>query len=188
MGQDIPKQFINVNDKPILIYTMDGFQKHPQIEGIILVCIDGWHDVAKAYAKQFDISKLLCVISGGETVQESVFAGVKAAKVYCNKGDIVIIHDGIRPMVDETVLSDVIAKAKQYGNAVTSLPYNEQIFIADDAYTSTKYIPRDTVRRVATPQAYEFDLLFRSYERAFAENIGIGKSSYTISQQVLTKT
>lgn len=184
MGQDIPKQFINVNDKPVLIYTMESFQRHPQIDGIILVCIDGWHDVARAYAKQFGITKLLRVISGGETVQESIFAGVKAAKEYCHKDDIVVIHDGIRPMVDATVLSDVIVKAQQYGNAVTSLPYNEQIFIADDECTTTKYIPRDTVRRVSTPQAYEFELLLSSYQKAFAENVGIGNSSYTNTMMV----
>jgi len=184
MGQDIPKQFININDKPVLIYTLEGFQKHPQIEGIILVCLDGWHSIAKAYSKQFEIDKLLKVVSGGETVQESIYEGVKAAVEYCNTGDILVIHDGIRPMVDATVLSDVIVKAQEYGNAVTSLPYNEQIFIADDEYTTTQYIPRDTVRRVSTPQAYEFGLLKSSYEKAFAENIGIGNSSYTNTMMV----
>ncbi|MBQ4640869.1 MAG: 2-C-methyl-D-erythritol 4-phosphate cytidylyltransferase [Clostridia bacterium] len=179
MGQDIPKQFININDKPVLIYTLENFQKHPQIDGIILVCIDGWHDVARAYAKQFGITKLLKVISGGETVQESIFNGVKEAAEYCNTGDIVVIHDGIRPMVDATVLSDVILKATQHGNAVTSMPYNEQIFIADDEFSTLKYIPRDTIRRVSTPQAYEYNLLKSSYEKAFAENIGIGNSMYT---------
>lgn len=184
MGQDIPKQFININDKPVLIYTLESFQKHPKIEGIILVCIDGWHDMARAYAKQFGIDKLLRIISGGDTVQESIFAGVKAAQEYCCLGDIVVIHDGIRPMVDATVLSDVIVKAQQYGNAVTSLPYNEQIFVADDEYTTTQYIPRDTIRRVSTPQAYEFRMLKESYEKAFAENIGIGNSTYTNTMMV----
>lgn len=179
MGQDIPKQFININDKPVLIYTLESFQRHPQVDGIVLVCIDGWHDVARAYARQFGIDKLLCVVSGGETVQESIFEGVKAAKPHCAKGDIVVIHDGIRPLVDATVLSDVILKAREHGNAVTSLPYNEQIFVADDAYSTTRYIPRDTIRRVSTPQAYEFELLMTSYERAFREKIGIGNSSYT---------
>ena len=67
MGQDIPKQFINVYDKPVLIYTMEGFQKHPQIDAIEVVCIDGWHDVVWAYAKQFNISKLKWIVSGGNT-------------------------------------------------------------------------------------------------------------------------
>ena len=75
-GQDIPKQFIHVYDKPILIYTLEGFQKHPQIDAIGLVCIDGWHDVVRAYAKQFNIDKLQWIISGGRTTQESIRNGV----------------------------------------------------------------------------------------------------------------
>ena len=70
MGQDIPKQFINVYDKPVLIYTLEGFQKHPQIDAIEVVCLDGWHDVLQAYARQFRIDKLKWIVSGGATGQE----------------------------------------------------------------------------------------------------------------------
>ena len=140
MGQDIPKQFINVYDKPVIIYTLEGFQKHPQIDAIELVCIDGWHDVAWAYAKQFGIDKLKWIVSGGSTGQESIRNGIFNLEDKCNEDDIVIIHDGIRPLVDETVLSDVIVKCKKYGNAVTSLPYNEQIFVNDDDISTIKYI------------------------------------------------
>ena len=67
MGQDIPKQFLNVFDKPVIVYTMECFQKHPDIDGIVIVCIDGWHEMVRSYAKQFRISKLDSVISGGST-------------------------------------------------------------------------------------------------------------------------
>lgn len=110
MGQDIPKQFINVYDKPILIYTLEGFQRHPLIDAIEVVCIDGWHDVLWAYAKQFNITKLKWVVLGGQTGQESIRNGVFSLEDKCSPDDIVIIHDGIRPLVDGTVLSDVIMK------------------------------------------------------------------------------
>lgn len=184
MGQDIPKQFINVYDKPVLIYTLEGFQKHPQIDAIEVVCIDGWHDVLWAYAKQFNITKLNWVISGGETGQESIRNGVFNLEGKVSDDDIVIIHDGIRPLVDETVLTDVILKAQQYGNAVTSLPYNEQIFVVDDELSTVKYIPRETLRRVSTPQAYKFGRLLWGYKKAFAEGIGIYGSSYTNTMMV----
>ena len=129
--EDIPKQFINVYDKPILIYTLEGFQNHPQIDAIEVVCIEGWLDVVWAYAKQFNITKL-----------------------------------------------------KQYGNAVTSLPYNEQIFVIDDDISTTKYIPRETLRRVSTPQAYRFDLLLSKYREAFEKGIGIYGSHYTNTMMV----
>lgn len=81
MGQDIPKQFINVCDKPILIYTLEGFQNHPLIDEIHVVCIDGWHNVLKAYAKQYGITKLTKIISGGTTGQESIRNGVYSFEV-----------------------------------------------------------------------------------------------------------
>lgn len=186
MGQDIPKQFINVYDKPVLIYTLEGFQKHPQIDAIEVVCIDGWHDVLRAYAKQFNITKLRWIVSGGKTGQESIRNGVYNLEGKISGGDIVVIHDGIRPLIDESVLTDVLIKAKKFGNAVTSMPYNEQIFVVnkEDATTTTQYIPRETLRRVSTPQAYRFDLLDKKYHEAFEKKIGIYGSSYTNTMMV----
>lgn len=181
MGQDIPKQFINVYDKPIIIYTLESFQKHPLVDEIEVVCIDGWHDILKAYAKQFNISKLKYVISGGSTGQESIRNGVFNLEGKVSSNDTIIIHDGIRPLVESSVLTDVIKKCEEYGNAVTSLPYNEQIFVvnANDPETTNKYIPRETLRRVSTPQAYKFELLDEKYHEAFDKQIGIFGSSYT---------
>ena len=186
MGQKIPKQFINIYDKPVLIYTLEGFQRHPLIDAIEVVCIDGWQEVLQAYANQFGITKMKWIVSGGNTGQESIRNGVYNLEGICKDDDLVIIHDGIRPMVDESVLTDVIKVAKEKGNAVTSLPYNEQIFVVnpEDPSTTRQYIPRETLRRVSTPQAYPFDLLDRSYHRAFAEGIGIYGSSYTNTMMV----
>lgn len=184
MGQDIPKQFINVNDRPIIIYTLEAFQKHPKIDAIAVVCIDGWHDILKAYAKQYGITKLNWVISGGNSGQESIRNGVYSLEDKCNDEDIIIIHDGIRPLVDDGVLSDVIVKSSIYGNAVTSLPYNEQIFIVEDRISTKKYIPRETLRRVQTPQAYKFGKLLWAYQEAFDKEIGIYGSSYTNTMMV----
>lgn len=186
MGQDIPKQFINVYDKPVLIYTLEGFQRHPMIDAIEVVCLDGWHDVLWAYSRQFNITKLQNVISGGGSAQESIRNGVYHLESKATDNDIVIIHDGIRPLVDDTVLTDVIQKAKEFGNGVTSLPYNEQIFIVnpDDETTTRKYIPRETLRRVSTPQAYQFKKLDEAYHKAFEQGIGIHGSSYTNTMMV----
>ena len=184
MGQNIPKQFINVYDKPVLIYTLESFQRHPQIDAIAVVCIEGWHDILQAYANQFNITKLKWIVSGGSTGQESIRNGVYALEGVCSDDDIVIIHDGIRPLVDASVLSDVIVKCGQYGNAVTSMPYNEQIFVVDDEISTVQYIPRETLRRVSTPQAYKFGKLNWAYHKAFAEQIGIYGSSYTNTMMV----
>ena len=100
MGQDIPKQFINVYDKPVLIYTLESFQRNDLIDAIEVVCIDGWHNVLWAYAKQFNITKVKWVISGGNSAQESIRNGVYNLKDVCSADDNIIIHDGIRPLVD----------------------------------------------------------------------------------------
>ncbi len=178
MRQDIPKQFLNVYDKPVIIYTLESFQRHPEIDMIEVVCLEGWSEVLWAYAKQFQIDKLRMVIPGGGTAQESIRNGITALKDLCGPDDIVVIHDGIRPMVEDFVLSDVLLKCRQHGNAVTSLPYNEQIFVAENEDTTKQYIPRDTLRRVSTPQAYRYGKLCWAYEKAFAEGIGIQASTY----------
>nr|WP_325179408.1 IspD/TarI family cytidylyltransferase [uncultured Oscillibacter sp.] len=178
MGQEIPKQFLNVYDKPVIIYTLEGFQRHQEIDAIEVVCLEGWSEMLRAYSKQFNIDKLRWVTPSGETAQESIRNGVFALREVCGPEDIVVIHDGIRPMVEDFVLTDVLVKCRQYGNAVTSLPYNEQIFVTEDGASTLRYIPRDTLRRVSTPQAYRYEKLLWAYERAFSEGIGIQASTY----------
>ncbi len=186
MGMDIPKQFINIYDKPILLYTLDGFQNHPLVDAIEVVCIDGWESIVRAYAKQYGVTKLQWIVKGGNTGQESIRNGVYNLEGKCSADDIIIVHDGIRPLIEPSVLTDVIRKAEDYGNAVTSMPYNEQIFVVNenDESTTTKYIPREKIRRVSTPQAYRFDLIYEKYHEAFEKEIGIYGSSYTNTMMV----
>jgi 2-C-methyl-D-erythritol 4-phosphate cytidylyltransferase len=187
MGQDIPKQFLNVNDKPVLLYTLEGFQNHPDIDEITLVCLDGWQNVVDAYARQFGIEKLARIVAGGASGQESIRNGVFALEGVADPDDLVVIHDGIRPLVDDHVLSDVVRVAREKGNAVTSLPYNEQIFVVseDDPSTTSRYIPRETLRRVSTPQAYRFGELDAAYHEAFERGVGIDGSHYTNTMMVV---
>ncbi|MBQ4469962.1 MAG: 2-C-methyl-D-erythritol 4-phosphate cytidylyltransferase [Synergistaceae bacterium] len=181
MHQDIPKQFLTVNERPVIVYTLEAFEKHPAIDAIAVVCLEGWEQVLSAYAKQFNITKLKYIFPGGKTGQESIRNGVFGLEGKCEPDDIIIIHDGIRPIVDKASLSDIIVKCEKYGNAVASLPYNEQIFVIDpeDKDSTTQYIPRETLRRVSTPQAYKFSLLDEKYHEAFEKGIGIHGSSYT---------
>lgn len=184
MGQDIPKQFINVYDKPVLIYTLESFQRHELIDAIEVVCLEGWQELVWAYAKQFNIDKLRWIVPGGKSGQESIRNGVFNLEGEVSPEDTIIIHDGIRPLIEPSVLTDVITKCEQYGNAVTSMPYNEQIFIIDDEISTTKFIPRETLRRVATPQAYRFELLDEKYHEAFEKEIGIYGSHYANTMMV----
>lgn len=186
MGFEIPKQFIKVYDKPVLLYTLEGFQNHSMVDSIVCVCLDGWKEELQRYADFHNISKLKLIVQGGDTGQESIRNGVMAIEEFAHDDDNIIIHDGIRPMVDEHVLTDVLKVCSEKGNAVTSLPYNEQIFLVaeDDPTTTTQYIPRETLRRVSTPQAYKLGKLVWAYTKAFKEGIGIHGSSYTNTMMV----
>lgn len=184
MGMDIPKQFIMVDGKPIIIYTLESFQAHPDVDQILVVCKEGWDETLWGYVHQYKLDKVKWIIKGGTLGQYSINNGVQFLKDHCDDDDIVVIHDGIRPLVDELVLSDVIVKAKEYGNAVTSMPYNEQIFVKKTEETTTQYIDRNTLRRVSTPQAYQFGKLIWAYDKAVAEDIGMTDSSYTNTMMV----
>ena len=183
--QDIPKQFINVYDKPIIMYTLENFQKHPEIDDIVVVCLDGWQDILRAPNPQRRLPGDNRQGPPGQGGMNMFLHNLKyAMKEFCNDDDVVIIHDGIRPMVDVEVLSDVIATCKKYGNAVTSMPYNEQIFRKKDDISTNEYIVRETLRRVQTPQAYKFGKLYWAYTEAFEKEIGIYGSSYTNTMMV----
>ena len=184
MHSQTPKQFIEVNGKHILAYTIESFEKHDLIDKILIVCIKGWENIVSSYREKYNFTKLEWIIQGGETAQESIRNGVYYLEDKVDKNDNIIIHDGIRPLVDSEVLDDLIEKCNQYGNAVTSMPYNEQIFLLDDELSTTKYIPRETLRRVATPQCYKFDLIFSKYHEAFEKKKGIYGSSYTNTMMV----
>lgn len=186
MGQEIPKQFINVGEKPVIVYTLEAFQEHPLVDAIEVVCLDGWEQVLRAYARQYKIDKLKWVVKGGASGQESIRNGVYNFEGVLAEDGICIVHDGVRPMLDPEVITDVVRVAKERGNAVTSMPYNEQIFLVDekDSATTTQYIPRETLRRVSTPQAYRFGLLDSKYHEAFEKGVGIDGSNYTNTMMV----
>lgn len=186
MGAEIPKQFVQVMGKPVVVWTLENFQRHPLVDRIRMVCVEGWHDSLRAYAEQAGISKLDRIVAGGSSAQESIRNGIYSLEDEMGEDDIAIIHDGVRPMVEMGVLDDIIAKAKEFGDGVTSMPYNEQIFLVDpeNPTTTKQYIPRETLRRVATPQAYRFGLVDRAYHEAFEKKIGIYGSSYTNTMMV----
>lgn len=186
MGSELPKQFIHVGDKPVIIHTLEAFERHPQIDDIVVVCLDGWDAILLAYAKQFGITKLSKVVPGGASGQESIRNGVYELRDGLSDDDLVVIHDGVRPLINADVISDVIRVGLKHGAAASSLPYNEQIFIVDpnDSEKSVEFIPRETVRRVSTPQAYNYGLLYSKYQEAFSKDIGIDGSNYTNTMMV----
>jgi 2-C-methyl-D-erythritol 4-phosphate cytidylyltransferase len=180
MTNEIPKQFLHVYDKPILVYTLEVFQATPEIDNILVVCLDGWEALVSAYAKQYGISKLKWIVKGGALAQESIRDGIFHLEEVnaCKDDDMIVIHDGIRPLVDADLIASSVVTCIKNGNGVSSLPYNEQIFVTEDWVSSTRYIPRDKLRRMMTPQCYPYAKLLAAYKKAFTENIGVNGSAY----------
>lgn len=116
MGQSIPKQFLTVNERPVIVYTLEAFQKHPEIDEIAVVCIEGWQAVLQAYANQFNITKLKYIVPGGKNGQDSIRNGVYELEKHHNADDIVLIHDAIRPMVSADIISDCIRVTREKVN------------------------------------------------------------------------
>lgn len=166
MHQDIPKQFIHVDNKPIIIYTMEAFQQHPSIDAIIVVALESWSEVVWAYAKQFNITKLKWVVPGGKTGQESIKNGLKKLEKELNEDVTVIVHDGNRPLVSTEIISDSLATYKKYGNAVAVIPCTEVVFESENGISSCTSTEREKLFRTQTPHTYRLKDLINAHEEA----------------------
>ncbi len=181
MGQDIPKQFINVYDKPVIVYTLEAFQKHPQIDGIEVVCLNEWQGALMAYAKQFGISKLENIVDGGKNGQDSIRNGLfDIAQRHTDKDDIVLIHDAIRPMISAEVISDNIRVCRQYGNAITVVPCTAAMLRTYDSLSSEQQIPRDNLKITQTPQAFFIQEIVEAHKEALEKGITNSIASCTM--------
>ena len=182
MGQDIPKQFINVDNIPVIVYTMAAFQKHPEIDAIEIVCVDGWHEVLYAYAKQFGISKLENVVSGGKNGQDSIRNGLyDIAKRHNDDNDLVLIHDAIRPLLSEEIISDNIRVCKEHGNAITVIPCNAAMLKTYDGIHSETQVPRDNLKETQTPQTFFLKDIIAAHKEALEKGIVASVASCTMS-------
>lgn len=183
MGQDIPKQFMHVENKPVIIHTLEAFQNHPSIDAIIVVTIPTWTDVLKAYAAQFNITKLRWVVPGGETGQESIYNGLAALKEELSDDDVVMIHDGNRCMVSSEIISDSLVTFKKYGSAVAAIPCVEAVFRSNDnGVTSDISIPREQLFRTQTPHTYTLGKLLWAHDEAKKQGIKETAASCTLMQ------
>ena len=180
MHQDIPKQFLTVNEKPVIVYTLEAFQSHPEIEAIAVVCIEGWDQVLWAYAKQFNITKLKYVFAGGKNGQDSIRNGVFELEKHYAPEDIVLIHDAIRPMVSAEIISDNIRVARDKGNAITVIPCAEAMMQTEDGEKSEGSYPRDKLKRAQTPQAFHIRDICDLHRRALEVGITNSVASCTL--------
>ena len=158
-----PKQFLQFYGKELIIHTLENFQNHPEIDGIAIVCIEDWIPYLKKILQKYEIDKVRTIVSGGKTGQESIYKGLCAIKSVDNSNSIVLIHDGVRPFINEDVISSCIQSVKEHDSAITVVPAIETIVTLKD----NKIVNFDIYEALQMERVFEKDI----YE--MAQEIGI---------------
>ena len=173
MGQDIPKQFMTIEERPVIVYTMEVFQCHPEIDAIAVVCLKGWETILQAYANQYRITKLKWIFPGGASNQDSIYNGITGLRNEgCSDDDIVVVHDGVRPLISSEIISNNLETCRKFGYAVTGMACKEVIMEIKDGLVLPVAIPRERLARTQTPHTYHLGDLISAHARA--KELGIG--------------
>lgn len=169
---DRPKQFLMVHGKPIIVHTLEIFQNHPLIDGIIVVCVEGWIDYMEELKYHYRLDKIGKVVPGGETGQLSIYNGLKtAADIYGVDDNIVLIHDGVRPLVGEETITANIESVKEFGSAITSVPAQETVIIVDGNEEVQEIVDRSSARLARAPQSFFLKEVLACQEEAIAQGL-----------------
>jgi len=170
-----PKQFLELYGKPIIIYTLEVFENHPQIDSIIVPCVGGWEDYLRELIKKYNLKKVKQVVTGGETSQESKLIALHTLQEYCGDKDIVLMHDAVRPLITSKLISDNIACVKKNGNAITVDPFTETGVVSTDGKTVESTIERNKLYIGKAPQSFYLEdvLSAHEYGKTMPESISI---------------
>lgn len=166
----LPKQFMKHRNKPILVYTLEKFQAHEKIEGIIIVMLEAWIGHTENLVQNYGLTKVKAIIPGGETGQESIYYGVKKAAAMFPEDSIVLIHDGVRPLIDAGTITRALACAKEKGSAITTAPAIETITLSDAEGKVGEIIDRSRCQMARAPQCFRLGELFMAHQKARADN------------------
>ena len=158
-----PKQFLELHSKPILIYTLELFQHSNSIDGIILVMLEDWIPYTEELIDKYRVDKVKDVIPGGETGQDSIYHGLKRAHELYSEDSVVLIHDGVRPLVDVETIEKCIDCVKKHGSAITVAPATETIALIGEENRVGKIIPRKDCQLAKAPQCFRLGELYQAH-------------------------
>jgi D-ribitol-5-phosphate cytidylyltransferase len=169
-SQSLPKQFLEVHGKPIIVHTLEHFQNHPSIDKIIVVCLESYIKYMETLINQFHLSKVISVVPGGSCGQDSIFNGLKEMKKVAKEDDIVLIHDGVRPIIDEKTISDNIQCVKKNKTAITVCRANETILLLNESGVVDEVVDRSKCNLGRAPQSFFFKDIYESHLKAISLN------------------
>ncbi len=171
-SSDLPKQFLEVGGKPIIIHTMEHFSKHPMVDAIVVACKADWIDYLKELTAQFGVTKVRKIVPGGATGFDSIHNGVIAtAEFSLDNEDIILICDGVRPMLSEKLITDCIEHTKKYKTAVPVTPSIDSLLYSTDGETCGKSYERNTMYITQAPQGYTMERILWAHEEAYKRGI-----------------
>ena len=181
MQSEIPKQFLEVERKPIIVYTIEKFQRNDQIEKIVVVCVKDWIEHLRGLIQKYSLTKVEWIIEGGNTGHDSIRNGVFFLKDKIGSDDYIIVHDAVRPVLPQKAIDEVIRVAHENGNASSSIACHPPIVYTEDFRSGITDVDREHVMLTASPQAYRYDLALKCYEKAEQEN----KHNFTFTSSLL---
>lgn len=170
-SEDIPKQFLKIDGKPIIIHTLEKFSMHQEIDMIVIACLESWIDELKQLIKKYQIAKVKAIVPGGKSGHESIHNALFKAYETASEDDIVLICDGVRPMVSENLIADCIATVKKYGTAVPVTPSIDSVLWSYDGEECEKSLPRKEMFITQAPQGYKMGKIIWAHNEAVKKGI-----------------
>lgn len=170
---DLPKQFIEVNGKPIIVHTLTHFQKHPEIKGVVVVCLEQWIPHMLNLIAQYGLCKVIKVVKGGSTGQESIYKGLCALEGIASADDVVLLHDGVRPIIDAELISNNIKSVNEYGNAISVSGATETVCLIDSEegdHHISQILNRNKCYIGRAPQSFHYAEIMECHRKAIEEN------------------
>lgn len=171
VGANVPKQFVEILGKPVLVYTIEAYQNHPDIDGIEVVCVKNYEETLKDLIEKYHLTKVRWICQGGATFQDSVYNGVKNLEGKIDKNDIVMVHYGAAPFTTEEIITDGIRVCKEHGSSVSVTPCFQLMGTNDGNGESKNWVDRDKYVQLACPQSYRFQYICDIYEEAIEKNL-----------------
>ncbi len=165
-----PKQFLDIHGKPVIIYTLEHFEYHDEVDEIVIVCLESWIGELETMLHRFGITKVTKIVPGGETGHDSIYNGLAAMRETSAEDDIVLIHDGVRPMINDALITENIRAVRQFGNAITSEAARESVVQSKDGVSIDGVPPRGEMYVAKAPQSFRYGEIMRLYEKARGDN------------------
>jgi len=176
-----PKQFLELHGKPIIIYTIEHFETHDEIDNIVIVCLKDWIPELRMLINRYQINKVTQIVPGGQTGHDSIFLGLKALESTACDDDIILIHDGVRPLITKELISDNVSAAKEFGNAITVEPARESVIHSIDGVTVDHEPDRNEIYVAKAPQTFRYKEIYDAYQKAEETGMKTIDSSHLLS-------